>query len=70
MKRRGCIYSEWTNPGDRHCRGGAGLTVIGARSRKFRWVAEISYYGVRHRFRTTVYSNAVAWLNDMIERFN
>ena len=70
MKRKGCIYIEQNNPGLRHGRGGSELHVYGTPSKRLRWVAEISYHGHRHRFRSTNYNNVRRWLDDMINKFN
>ena len=40
------------------------------RTSRYRWVAEIEYYGKRFRFRTTNFDNARRWLEMMSERLS
>lgn len=77
MKRKGCIYSEeQRNLGKGRVQNGRGVQGCLTRgvgwtpqSRR-RWVAEISDYGVRHRFRSTCYGNVASWLVFMSHRFS
>ena len=75
MKRRGCIYSEYTNDG-RHRREGGCSSVRYVRGvgrvagSKLRWVGEISYHKKRYRFRSTNIANVQAWLNKMSEKYS
>lgn len=65
MKRKGCIYSEFTNKGNhslRYVRGSK--PVICAR-----WVAEIQVHGKRYRFRSTNLMNVRMWLDDMVSKY-
>lgn len=62
IKRTGCLYSEMTNKGrcsTKYVRGAKPIYC-------FRYVAEISIHGKRHRFRSTNWGNYRAWLDDMI----
>lgn len=77
MKRKGCIYSEIQNnigKGHNRSSGGGGGTLrrgVGyVPSVRYRWVAEISYHGHRHRFRSTSLANAQSWLQAMADRFS
>lgn len=65
--RTGTIYSEWYNPGKGRGRGE--LSCPGCPSKKFRWVAEISVYGKRYRFRSTNYGNVRRWLDMMCQKY-
>lgn len=63
-QRHGTIYSEMINKGrcsTKYVRGAPPVYC-------FRWVAEISIHGKRHRFRSTNYNNVRAWLDDMIAK--
>lgn len=62
--KNGTIYSEMTNKGRRSTKLVRGVKPIYC----FRWVAEISVDGKRHRFRSTNYANCRAWLDDMINK--
>lgn len=63
-KRRGCIYSEeQRNLGRASFRRGVGYVS------RTRWVAEISIFGKRHRFRSTNYGNCRRWLDSMIMKY-
>lgn len=63
-QRTGSLYSEFTNKGRSSARYVRGCKPVYC----FRWVAEITIHGKRHRFRSTSYYNCRAWLNDMIEK--
>lgn len=63
-KRRGTLYSEFTNKGRSSVRYVRGAKPVYC----FRWVAEIQINGKRHRMRSTNYDNCRAWLNDMIAK--
>ncbi len=75
MKRAGCLYQEIQRnlgkgrsselSGNRCVRG-----VGFVRTSRYRWVAEIEYYGKRFRFRTTNFDNARRWLEMMSERLS
>lgn len=76
MRRAGCIYSEEQRNVHGRCpsgRGQQGRCVRGvgwvAQSRR-RWVAEISYHGRRHRFRSTNFENVRQWLREMSDRLS
>lgn len=63
-ERTGCLYSEMTNKGrcsTKYVRGAKPIYC-------FRYVAEISIHGKRHRFRSTNWGNCRAWLDDMIAK--
>ena len=64
IKRTGCLYSEMTNKGrcsTKYVRGAKPIYC-------FRYVAEISIHGKRHRFRSTNWGNCRARLDDMIAK--
>lgn len=65
MKRHGTIYSEMTNKGRCSTKYVKGAPPVYC----FRWVAEITVYGKRYRFRSTNYDNVRAGLNDMVEKY-
>lgn len=65
MKRTGCIYSEMTNKGRSSTRLVRGAKPIYC----FRWVGEITVYGKRYRFRSTVRRNVEKWLENMVRRY-
>ena len=65
MKRHGTIYSEMTNKGRCSTKYVKGAPPVYC----FRWVAEITVYGKRYRFRSTNYDKVRAWLNDMVEKY-
>ena len=65
MKRKGCIYSEFTNKGRRSMRLARGCKPVFC----FRWVGEITVHGKRHRFRLTNYDNVRFWLDCMVRRY-
>ena len=63
-ERTGCLYSEMTNKGrcsTKYVRGAKPIYC-------FRYVAEISIHGKRHRFHSTNWGNCRAWLDDMIAK--
>jgi len=64
MKRKGCIYSEFTNKGRNSTRYVKGCKPIYC----YRWVGEISINVKRHRFRSTSYENVRFWLDTMIAK--
>lgn len=63
--RTGCLYGEMTNKGRCSTRYVRGAKPV----RCFRWVAEITVFGKRHRFRSTSYANARFWLDCTVERY-
>lgn len=63
-KRKGCIYSEFTNKGRCSTRYVRGCKPVYC----FRWVGEIVINRKRYRFRSTKYENVMFWLDMMIAR--
>lgn len=64
-KRKGCIYSEFTNKGRTSTRYVRGCKPV----RCFRWVGEIQVDRKRYRFRSTNYGNVRFWLDTMIAHY-
>lgn len=63
-RRKGYIYSEFTNKGRSSVRYAKGCAPVAC----YRWVAEIQIMGKRYRCRSKDRSKCEAWLNDMVAK--